>query len=368
MLYLIVILTICYIFALIAERYPLNITGVLIGKRLPHPVGFVVPAILFTLFSGLRNNLGDTYYTLHSYSLLDENMPRPQIGDRDVMYSYLVYILRQITDNPQLLIFIGAVISCVPVIYIIYKHAAAYELGIFLFVATSYYTFSFNGMRQYMAAGILILGTRFLFSQKPTAWLKYTLVVLIAMGFHSSAVIMLPVFFIVRRKAWSLTSVSVILATVTATLLFDTFLEPFLSLVAQSDFSIYNESGWFIKGEETGSNFIRVLVVAIPPAMAYFSKERLKSLGETGDILVNLAVINFCFYFLSLYNWIFARFAIYTSIYYILLLTWLVMNSFKNKDKRKAYLLCMGLYALYFWAVRYSIVGYSSDFFKGMRG
>lgn len=364
MLYLIVLLTVCYVSALVAERYPSHVAGDLIGKRLAHPVGFVVPAILFTLFSGLRNNLGDTYYTLHSYNLLDKDMPRPKIGDRDVLYSYLVYILRQITDKPQLLIFIGAVISCVPVIYIIYKHAAAYELGIFLFVASSYYTFSFNGMRQYMAAGILILGTKFLFSQAPTAWLKYALVVFVAMGFHSSAIIMLPVFFIVRRKAWSLTSLSVIVATVTTTLLFDAFLPQFLNLLAQSDFSIYNESGWFVKGEETGSNFIRVLLVAIPPVMAYFSGERLKSLGKTGDILVNLAVVNFSFYFLSLYNWIFARFAIYTSVYYIILLVWLVMNSFKNKDKKQVYLLCMGLYALYFWAVRYSIVGYSSDFLR----
>ncbi len=363
MIYLIVILIVCYVTALIAERYPLNIAGGLLGKRLPNPVGFVVPAILFTLFSGLRNNLGDTYYTLHSYSLLDDDMPRPKIGDRDVLYGYLVYVLRQITDKPQLLIFIGAVVSCVPVIYIIYKHAAAYELGIFLFVATSYYTFSFNGMRQYMAAGILILGTKFLFSQERNAWLKYTLLVLIAMGFHSSAVIMLPVFFVARRKAWSLTSVSLILVTVTATLLFDAFLPQFLSLVARSDFSIYNESGWFLKGEETGSNFIRVLVVVTPLTIAYFSRGRLKRIGKTGDILVNLAVLNFSFYFLSLYNWIFARFAIYTSIYYIILLTWLVMNSFKHKDKRKAYLVCMGLYALYFWAVRYSIVGYSSNYF-----
>ncbi len=362
MIYLIFILIICYMTALIAEKYPLHVVGGL-GKQLPNPVGFVVPAILFTAFSGLRNNLGDTYYTIHSYNLLEKNMSRPKIGDKDVLYGYLVYTLRQITDEPQLLLFIGAVISCIPVIYIIYKYAVAYELGIFLFVATSYYTFSFNGMRQYMAAGVLLLGTKFLFSQKRNAWLKYALVVFIAMGFHSSAVIMLPVFFITRRKAWSFTAISVILLTITATLLFDAFLPQFLSLVSKTDFSIYNESGWFVKGEETGSNFIRVLVVLVPLGIAYFSRERMNILGKTGDILVNLAVLNFSFYFISLYNWIFARFAIYTGIYYIVLLTWLVVNSFKNKDKRKAYLLCMELYALYFWVVRYSIVGYESNYF-----
>jgi transmembrane protein EpsG len=199
MYYLIVILIVCYIVAFIAEMYPLNVIGGL-DKRIPNPVGFFVPAVLFTMFSGLRNNLGATYNVMYSYSLLDDQMSRPKIGDRDVLYSYLTYMLRQITDDPQLLLFVAATISCVPVIYIIYKYAAAYELGIFLFVATSYYTFSFNGMRQYMAAGVLILGSQFLFSQERHAWLKYALIVFLAMGFHSSAIIMLPIFFIVRRS------------------------------------------------------------------------------------------------------------------------------------------------------------------------
>ena len=363
--YLISILTICYMTALVSHRYPIMEKGGL-GQNLPNPVGFIVPAILFTAFSGLRNNMGDTYFYRHSFTLLTDDMAAPKFGDKEFLFNYLQFAIRQITDKPQLLIFIGAMISCVPVIYIIYKYAVAYELGLFLFVTTSYYTFSFNGMRQYMAAGILILGTRFLFSQERYAWLKYALVVLIAMGFHSSAVIMLPIFFVVRRKAWSFVSISVLFTTVVGTLLFDAFLPQFLNVLAKSNFSLYAESGWFVKGEEAGSSFIRVLVVAAPLVIAYLSRKRLRVLGIKGDILVNLAVLNFSFYFLSLYNWIFARFAIYTGIYYIILLVWLVMNSFKSKDRTKAYLACVGLYALYFWAVRYSIVGYSSDFLKGV--
>jgi len=362
MTYLIIILIICYITAAFSVRYPLRVIGGL-GQPLPNPVGFAVPAVLFTIFSGLRNNLGDTFYTKHAYDLLTDDMPAPKIGERDILYNYLLYILRQITEKPQLLVFVGAVVSCVPVIYIIYRYSFAYELGIYLFVATSYYTFSFNGMRQYMAAGILVLGTKYLFSQEKKAWLKYALIVLIAASFHSSAIIMLPVYFVVRRKSWSLTTFAVIFSSVVATLTFDAFLPQFLNVVARSDFSIYNESGWFINGEETGSSFIRVLVVAAPLLIAYLSKERLKKLGKTGDILVNLAVLNFSFYLISLYNWIFARLAIYTGIYYIILLSWLIMNSFRNKDKYKVYLACVILYALYFWAVRYSVVGYSSNYF-----
>jgi transmembrane protein EpsG len=214
-----------------------------------------------------------------------------------------------------------------------------------------------------MAAGIILLGTKYLFSEEKKAWLKYGVIVLIATMFHSSAIIMLPVYFIVRRKSWSVTTFAAIFLSLVATLLFDAILPQFLNLVAQSDFSIYNETGWFTNGEESGSSIVRVIVVLVPLIIAYLSKERVKRLGKTGDTLVNLAVMNFCFYLISLYNWIFARFAIYTGIYYIVLLTWLIMNSFKRKDKNILYITCIILYIGYFWALRYSIVGYTSYFF-----
>lgn len=366
MFYLVVILIICFIFALISRRYPLREKGGL-GQNLPNPVGFLVPAVLFTVFSGLRNNLGDTYYNMHSFNLLTEDIPKPKITDSEFFSNGLVYIIRQITDKPQLYVYICTVIACVPVIYILYKYSVAYELSIFLFVATSYFTFSFNGMWQYMAAGILILGTKYLFSQEKNAWLKYSAFVLVAFMFHSSAIIMLPVFFVVRRKSWSVTSFAVIFISMVGTLLFDAVLPKFLDVVAsQSEYSIYNETEWFTNGSEQGSSIVRVAVVLIPLVIAYFARERIKKMGKTGDILVNLAVVNFSFYLISLYNWIFARFAVYTTIYYILLLTWLVTNSFKRKDKSLVYIACVLLYLGYFWFVRYSIVGYRSYFLKGV--
>ncbi len=362
MSYLIIILTICFITAAFSRRYPIRGKGGL-GQNLPNPLGFAVPAILFTVFSGLRNNLGDTYYIVHSFLLLPDNMPKPQISNKEYLYNWYIYIIRQITDKPQLLIYLASVISCVPVIYILYKYSVSYELSIFLYVATSYFTFSFNGMRQYMAAGILLLGSKYLFSQEKKAWLKYAVFILIATMIHSSAIIMLPLYFVVRRKSWSVTTFAIMFLSMVGTLLFDAILPQFLNVVDQSDFSIYNDSGWFTSGVETGSSFVRVIVVSIPILVAYFSKKKIEQLGKTGDILVNLAVFNFCFYIISLYNWIFARLAVYTGIYYIILLTWLIMKSFKRKDRALVYLACVILYSGYFLAVRYSIIGYSSNYF-----
>lgn len=362
MLYLIVILIISYIAALFSRHHPIRVNGGL-GKKLPHPIGFIVPAVLFTTFSGLRNNLGDTFYNIHSFQLLAKDMPMPRLGEKEILYRYLQYFLRHISDNPQNLIFICAIFSCIPVIYILYKYSDSYELSIFLYVGTSFYTFSFNGMRQYMAAGIILMGTKYLFSQEKKAWFKFSIFVIIAAMIHSSAIIMIPIYFIVRRKSWSVTTIAIIFVSILVTLLFDSFLPQFLNMISQSDFSIYEQTGWFTNGAESGSSLIRVIVMLLPLIIAYLSKERLKQLGKTGDILVNLAVVNFCFYMISLYNWIFARLAIYTGCYFIVLLSWLITNSFKRKDKKIVYFACIVLYCLYFWNVRYSIIGYESNYF-----
>lgn len=364
MTYLVVILSISYAAALAARKYPIREKG-LLGQNLPNPVGFVVPAILFTVFSGLRNEAGDTFFIIHSFNLMTEDMPAPQPGTKEILSAYFEYFMRQITEDAQLMIFLGAVLSCVPVIYTLYKCAAPYELAIFLYVATTYFTFSFSGMGQYMAAGIALLGSRQLFSQKKYAWLKFAVFILLAYGFHSSAIIMIPVFFVVRRKAWSVTTLAIIFGSVVATILFDAFLPQFLNMVSQSDFSIYNDVGWFTQGQEKGSNIVRVFVVIIPLVIAYFSKEKFRLLGKTGDILINLGVINCCFYIISLYNWIFARFAVYTGIYFIILTAWIVRNCFKLKDRKIVYISCMVLFWLYFLNARYSIDFYGSAYFKG---
>src|SRR5665647_3426317 len=120
--YLIAILIICYIAALFSRRYPTKEKGGL-GQNVPNLIGFIVPAVLFTAFSGLRNNMGDTYFYIHSYNLLPDDMPIPKISEKEYLFNCLQFTIRQITDKPQLLIFAGAVLSCVPVIYIVYKYS-----------------------------------------------------------------------------------------------------------------------------------------------------------------------------------------------------------------------------------------------------
>jgi len=66
-------------------------------------------------------------------------------------------------------------------------------ISIFVFIALGVYLFFFNGARQAMAASIYGFAIFALIEKKP---IKYVLITLLAVTFHRSAIIMLPMYFV----------------------------------------------------------------------------------------------------------------------------------------------------------------------------
>ncbi|NLB36202.1 MAG: EpsG family protein [Clostridiales bacterium] len=361
---LIIMTIIAFVTAAFAERRPSRRLGGL-GYPKPNIIAFILPAIMFTVYSGLRQRCGDTYYYIHSYELLQEGMDMPKFTFRgNQMFEILQWLCRRVTDDAQLFIFICAVISLVPVIYILYKYSYPFDLSIFLFVTMGYFSLSMNGMRQYVAAGILVLGTKYFLSERKGAWYKFILIALIAYLFHSSAIIMIPLFFITRRKAWTPLTFIILTASVFFFMMFQDLLPSFLGFIEDSTYDRYVENKWFTSGQEGGSSIERVFVMAVPVVLSYMARHRLALLGRKGDILVNLAVVNFAISIISLNNWIFTRFSIYLGTYLIILIAWVVTQGFNNKSARYFYIMCIALYCFYFYELRYSIQDYWSPYFS----
>lgn len=355
----------CFVIAFVSRTMPMGRLN-MFGEPVPNFMGFLIPAAAFGIFSGLRINMGDTFFYVYSYELLDEETMEPVNFSfhGGILYPLLQYWCRLRSDRPYELIMITALIACIPIVYIIYKYSCPFELGIALYVLTGYYTFSMNGIRQYAAAGILILGTRYMLSDKKTDFFKYLIFVLGAWLFHSSALIMILIYFVVRRRAWTPITIVFLLGTVFVTLIFNSILPTFLDILEDTSFGHYAENGWFTEGTEQGSNIIRVFVLIVPLVFAFLEREFFRMCyGRKWDILVNLAIVNLAFYILSLYNWIFARFAIYTSIYVIIMMTYVITHGENRQKAQWLYPMSLVMYAFYFSNVQYSIMGYRSELF-----
>lgn len=355
-----VVTVLCWGLAMFCRSRPINKLGGL-GQPLPHPMSLIVSILLYVPFSGLRIDSGDTYYYVHDFELIEPNGKVEYVWGGGNLYNFILEIVKETVNDVHVLIFITAVVSLVPVLYILYKYSHPFDLSIYLFMATGYFGLSMNGIRQYMATGVLMLGTKFLFSTKKSAFFKYAIIVFFAWLIHKSAPIMIFVFLFVRRKAWRPSSFMLLFVSIVGVSLFDLFMPSFLRGLEETSFSNYAENGWFTNGEEGGSSIMRVIVSMVPIVIAYFSRARMRQLGLIGDILTNLGFVHIALYIISTYNWIFARFTIYTSAYYIILLSWVVYNGVQKKDRGVYYAVCVILYYYYSTYLDYSLICYRSD-------
>ena len=344
------------------RRVPLRRPGGL-GQPLPNPIAVILPIVFYTVFVAMRRTIGDTYFYMHSFTLMPDYNEIQMETFFTSMFGFFQAIIRNMTDDPQWLIAFAAVFSIPVPLVILYKYCPRFEMALFMFVAFSYLGGAMNGMRQYMATSIVLLATRYLFSERKTDFIKYAVIILLAYCMHNSAIIMLPMYFVVRRKAWQISSYVLVLCSAVGVVIFDAILPSFLSALEQTSYATYSENGWFTSGQEGGSSLIRVMFIAYPLVIAYMNKERLKMLGRIGDILVNIAFVDVAIYMLAMYNWIFARLAIYLAIYFMIFVIWVVNYAVKPKDRSMYVFITIAIYFLYSRMDSYTISMYESDYF-----
>ncbi len=111
--------------------------------------------------------------------------------------SILIEIVNLFTKERGAYIFTFSLLTIVPTTYVLLRRSDNYTVILLLYVFTGCWHGSFNGVRQYLAATVLMLGHRYILDKK---FVKYAITVLIAYCFHSSAVVMLVLYFIMRGK------------------------------------------------------------------------------------------------------------------------------------------------------------------------
>lgn len=356
---------ICWILAIACRNIPLRRPGGL-GQPLPNPICLILPIILAVLFAGFRKQIGDTFFYIHSYNTLPDSGNEVSLRlFTESSYTFWQNLFRNMSDDPVYLLMFSGIASLPVPLFILYKYCHPFDLGIVLFVFYGYLGGMLNGMRQYMAASIVLLGTRYLFKiggSKIANFIKYALIILLAYCMHNSALIMLVIYFVVRRRAWQVSSYLLILGSIVLTIIFNAILPSFLNALESTDYSSYATNGWFTEGNETGASVFRAIVAVAPIVLAYFNRERMIRLGHIGDILINLAFINVAINILAVYNWIFARVAIYLMIYYIIFMVWVVCNAVNPNERGMYYAITVIAFFVYSRFQSYQIALYESDY------
>ncbi|PET98196.1 EpsG family protein [Bacillus cereus] len=329
-------LFIVFILAFFARYFAMPVTtGIVMLK--PNRLLILMATTSLVLVSGFRNNIGDTYFYMHAFKVNDFNWENVQ-DSKNIGFSILQMILKMYTNDPQILIFITALTTNILIVAVLYKYSRMIELSLYVYIASGMYLVSMNGLRQYLAAAIIFTATKYILNGN---WKKYFLIVLFASTFHQSALVLIPIYFLVRRKAWSTITFILLFIAVLIVLGFNQFAEVFFATIGDTQYGHYKDF------QEGGANVLRVAVDATPLILAFIGRHKLRELFPQSDYIVNMSLLGLVFMIISTQNWIFARFSIYFGLYQLILISW-VVKLFTDKDQKFIYYAVLVCYFIYF--------------------
>lgn len=167
------------------------------GRKLDSMVLFGV-AFFLIAFSGLRDrtvgtDTGNYVGWFHRINSVEDAL----LFNIEKGYTLLSFLGTIIYDNYASVLLLTAVLVVGCYFKTIFAYVKRYELGIFVFISLGFFTFSFNGARQGIAIAICFLSLIFLIDRK---LVPYLLLIALAMQFHKTAIVAVPLYFLAREK------------------------------------------------------------------------------------------------------------------------------------------------------------------------
>lgn len=314
--------------------------------------------------SGLRHGYIDTRGYRNWFITLDQSKVFSleylfHVDEKDKGFSVFLGFIKLFTDNAQVCLFILAFITVGLLFWGIVNHVPQVDFGVFLFIATGCYLDTMNGVRQALVAAVLFYYLpRFLEEGKLA---KYMMLVLLMSSVHGSALLFIPLYFVVTKKAWSNYTWGVICGS----LVFYAFYNAGIgtSLVEMLEGTSYGDDyGQMLLTGNTSVNVIRIMIAAVPVVMSYVTRKYKEKDFPFYNIVFNMSLIN-------LMTWIFAtkvlyfyRLGMYFIPYMIVLQCYEIEFLRRRENKKLTKCIAIVCYFIYFI---YQLYIMGNQFFVG---
>lgn len=240
-----------------------------------------------------------------------------------------------IYDSPITMFFLASLVTIFLYTITIKKYSNDFLISMSLYLFIGSWHGAFNGVRQYLAAAVLFAGHRFIFEKK---LFKYILVVLVAMAFHRTAIIMLPIYFLVgKRFTWKNIGL-VIMVVGIIRFSYDNIFAT-MSYFKGSDVAQYSYMN-------TDVNILRIGVALAPVVIAVYMKKWIMLQDLETQMYIMLITINAGLSIATQGSAYLARGGIYTETYVVLALPKL-LKCFTSNSRRFATIVVFGCYLVY---------------------
>lgn len=312
---------------------------------------FALPLVIFAWQRA--TSIGDTYTYMQMFSRIPDSydglLQYIARYPKDPGFTVLAWIVKSFGLSCRELFLLVAIIQIASLVYVYRKYSGNYYLSMLLFlISTDYVSWMNNGIRQFLAVSIIFAATPWILEKK---YLRTILVILLASSFHQSALLMIPVIFIVQGEALNAKMFTVFIlfmVSITFVSLFTNILDSALQETQYSNMVTDYTTGEFISDD--GTNPIRVLVYAVPMILFLIIRMRgCTSVPKIIDLSVNMSLFSVGFYLVSMMtSGIFiGRIPIYFSLYNYILIPWEIKKLFVQSQTRMITVLMILAYCLF---------------------
>lgn len=314
----------------------------------------VVPYIVW---AGFRSDgFGDTLtYRTSFYSSADSLSALPTYAasqTKDTAFYVFNSIFKIFISNSSSVFFLAIAafqLFCIMKIY--RKYSSDYWMSIFLFiVSTDYMSYMHNGMRQFIAVCGIFACFGWIIKKE---YFKTIIVILLLSTIHQTALMMIPIIFIIQGRAFNKRTIVLTILTIIVIIginQFTSLLEVALKDTQYSD-TLTND----VWKQSSGTNVLRVIVYSVPMIFSLIGKQYIDEANNPIiNICVNCSIVTSLLYLVSMVtSGIFiGRLPIYTSLTSYILLPWLIEHMF---EKKSAFLVKMMMYGFYFFFFFYQM-------------
>lgn len=312
---------------------------------------FITPLIIW---GGFRKNFGDTEHYRKTFHEIGGSLS--QFGEfydglnKDKFFYSLEYLFKVFFgDNDILFFLLLALFQIVIISNLFRKYSTNYWLSMFIFIAsTDYLSWVFNGVRQFLAVTMIYAATSCILKKQ---FIRVLIIILIASRFHGSALLMIPVVFIIQGRVLNRKTIFSTLLSVVLLVYIGSFTSILETLLADTQYT--NVVSDWQSFNDDGMNPIRALIFSVPSILVFLG---IKNIRYENDPVINMAanasLITTAISIVAVgTSGIFiGRLPIYTGVYaYGILLPWAIDHIFTEQSAKMIKAIAVVAYCLFFY-------------------
>lgn len=339
MIDLFVMILICTLLASTIEKRTYCYGNVKVGIKRDAGTAILYCIVLMylILFAGLRSGYNDTYTYKDAFFFVNPygislKLLRQSYGGFEL---YQMLIKRFISEDPQMFIFVSAVVTTLLYVPFIAKYSDSFGESLFLFLIGSY-MFSMAGIKQSMAMGICLYAIEAYYDRR---WMKMIIFLILSMTIHPYTICLCSLIFL-KNQVWDRKTLAIIALGI------------FLFMNLDIVFGTLAVIGKDYSGEDLYTytiNPIRVVVEALPVLISWRYRKEINREDDPWLILgCNFQTVSFFFIAISLFiNPIYpGRMATYFTIISMISIPKMLRVAFGNGSNGRV--LTIGYYAFQF--------------------